>query len=74
MATWCGTPEKRCNLCGKPLERVFVDGRVLGRTCWAIFCLECHDKHGVGLGVGLGQRYDRSEDAAGRVEWVKTAG
>jgi cytochrome c553 len=66
--TWQGTPPKACDLCGAKLQTAFVDGRTK-QGPWRKLCVACHRAHGTGLGVGNGQRYERSHG-----EWVKTAG
>ena len=50
------TPEK-CDGCGETLEGVFIDGKTIFGP-WAIMCENCHTTHGVGLGLGKGQKYD----------------
>ena len=59
---WLGKTEC-CNICKDGLDRFinkmwFVDGRIKGRTQWALMCPECFEHYGVGLGVGKGQKYD----------------
>ena len=49
-------PEK-CDGCGDILETYFIDGKTIFGP-WAIMCENCHTTHGVGLGIGLGQKYD----------------
>lgn len=46
----------------------FVDGRTKMGP-WANMCVRCHDRHGVGLGTGKGQRYTRQADG----KWLKTS-
>ena len=53
---WYGVLPKKCEICGKPLRGYFVDGRTKMGP-WATMCTNCHDKHGVGLGLGKGQKY-----------------
>lgn len=59
VKNWTGHPQPNCDFCGNaiPLEGEFIDGRISGRTTWAIMCVSCHSKYGVGIGVGKGQRY-----------------
>lgn len=40
---------------GEPVPLARVDGRTVYGP-WANMCLECHDRIGVGLGTGKGQR------------------
>lgn len=51
---WMGSVPRECDVCHSPITTVFVDGK---------------GTHGVGLGVGRGQRYELVNN-----EWVKTAG
>lgn len=55
-APYIGAPPTHCELCGQKLNPCFVDGRTT-RGPWANMCLPCHDRYGVGLGVGKGQKY-----------------
>jgi len=44
--------EKKCDFCGDTAK---YDGRTkLGP--WAYMCQECFKRHGIGLGLGKGQR------------------
>jgi hypothetical protein len=55
---WMGAKPDSCNLCGEKLGAgQFVDGKTIFGP-WAIMCPACHDLSGVGLGTGLGQKYD----------------
>ena len=54
---WAGQPPTVCELCGGPFEGVFIDGRTQGGP-WGLLCAGCHALHGVGLGLGKGQKYD----------------
>ena len=65
---WIGTVPT-CNFCQKSLVSVFVDGKTnLGP--WATMCLDCHRVNGLGLGTGLGQKYQRNADG----KWYKVGG
>ena len=68
--TWCGPAPATCDLCGRSITSAFVDGKTT-RGLWGNMCSICHALHGVGLGVGRGQRYERDE-VDGR--YVKVAG
>jgi len=58
MSEWCGEGPRECQLCLKPIKSSFIDGKVkLGG--WAIMCEGCHKLHGVGLGIGKGQIYEK---------------
>jgi hypothetical protein len=43
-----------CDMCGN--RPAAIDGKVKYATAWAYMCIPCWEQHGVGLGVGLGQR------------------
>lgn len=60
---------KECQICQQPIDVVFVDGRTI-RGPWGYMCLKCHREHGVGLGLGKGQLYERQADG----NFVKTQG
>ena len=53
---WIGLIPKYCDICKKPLKIFFVDGRTKMGP-WAIMCSSCHREHGVGIGIGKGQKY-----------------
>lgn len=54
---WMGTRPVICDVCHRPLAVQFIDGRtILGP--WALMCIHCHAKVGLGLGTGKGQKYD----------------
>jgi len=57
-----GEIPKHCDICGKRLEKNFVDGKTIWGP-WAIMCLECHEKFGVGFGTGRGQMYEIRDKA-----------
>lgn len=38
---------------------VIVDGRLAGTSQWGWMCEDCHRRYGVGLGTGLGQKWQR---------------
>lgn len=67
------TPVK-CDMCGDPLRAdvgtAMYDARTRGGP-WGCLCRSCFDSYGVGLGTGLGQRYEREAD--GRF-WYREGG
>jgi len=67
---WCGPVAPTCQLCGKALVEAFVDGYSRSIGQWAFLDPACHERTGLGLGTGQGQRYDRQTDG----RWMKTAG
>ena len=55
---WIGK-NPTCDFCERDLEKTmeFIDGKTsLGP--WALMCPHCYMINGVGIGIGLGQRYD----------------
>lgn len=52
------TERPSCDLCGVAGKNVpaSVDGRLRGRASWAYMCELHFETHGVGLGLGKGQR------------------
>ena len=57
---WFGSEPKNCDVCAKKITDTFIDGKTTYGP-WGILCPECHDKNGMGLGTGKGQKYSRSE-------------
>jgi hypothetical protein len=53
---WMGPRPKKCDVCKKPLEREFVDGKLIVGP-WATMCSRCAELNGEGLGPGKGQMY-----------------
>jgi len=60
MGEWLSEHE-RCDICdGRLLPHIvefFVDGKTTAGP-WALMCPGCFEKHGVGIGPSLGQKYD----------------
>lgn len=57
MAKWL-SPVGSCNICKQEItSETFVDGKTVFGP-WALMCESCHKKAGIGLGTGLGQRYN----------------
>lgn len=48
-----------CNVCEQELRQydTFYDAR-LKRGPWALMCRACWQRHGLGVGLGVGQEYD----------------
>ena len=63
---WEGYKIDKCNLCTESVDDYFVDGRIKGRSSWAIMCKQCSINYGVGLGIGLGQAYEKVGE-----DWIK---
>lgn len=56
---WIGKIPQNCDICNNSLTDYFVDGKTQFGS-WANMCPTCHTKHGKGLGVGYGQKYNAS--------------
>jgi hypothetical protein len=67
---WTGETPTHCDLTGIEIKNCFVDGRVAGKSGWAFMSPEGHAAYGVGLGTGLGQKYQRQPDG----RWLKVEG
>lgn len=60
---WKGPLPVTCDMCGEPFAgRKFVDGATKPKGRWGIMGLGCHRVHGLGLGTGKGQLYERQDD------------
>mgnify|MGYP001602994687 CR=1 FL=1 len=53
---WYG-PAELCDICDGVLAKVFIDGKT-HKGPWAVMCDPCHRLHGVGIGLGKGQKYN----------------
>jgi len=60
MGKWLSEHEL-CDICDGPLKphivEFFVDGKTIAGP-WALMCPTCFEKCGMGIGPGLGQKYD----------------
>ena len=66
---WTGDLSHGCDICKRPFGRFMYDARtVQGR--WGNLDDSCFIMHGVGLGTGQGQKYERQADDS----FVKVAG
>ena len=61
---------KVCDICKQKLDGIFWDGKTIHGP-WGFMCGKCFVTDGMGLGTGLGQRYDFDKSSG---LWVKTAG
>lgn len=68
MIIWIGDKPEKCDICSQPIGNAFVDGKVIN-SGWAIMCEQCFLTHGIGLGTGVGQLYEKKE-----TDFVKTGG
>lgn len=56
---WLGKPPLHCDICNRAFtesDQHFFDAKTK-QGLWGILCQQCWNLHGVGLGVGLGQKY-----------------
>jgi hypothetical protein len=56
---WAGKSPEKCDICHGDIKDHFVDGKTKMGP-WANMCEKCHRQHGVGLGEGKGQKYDKT--------------
>lgn len=55
---WRGSKPEDCDTCGADISNTgFVDGKTTMGP-WAMMCFACHERCGVGLGLGRGQKYN----------------
>ena len=66
---WISPVPTSCQICEQPITESFIDGRLRGTGSWAIMCPDCHSDHGIGIGTGRGQLYERAG-----LNWNKTEG
>jgi hypothetical protein len=63
MKKWKGSFPEKCDICHQEI----IDSFIYGRTkmgIWGIMCPTCHNKVGVGLGIGKGQSYAKADNAS----------
>lgn len=58
---YIGNPPENCDICKTPFTTTFIDGRT-DFGMWANMCELCFIEHGLGLGTGFGQRYEKQTD------------
>ncbi len=70
MKVWSGS-EPKCDAGnGHNLNGEFYDAAIPAYRQWAILCPACAKRHGVKLGLGFGQRYQKQSNGA----WLKVEG
>ena len=55
-------PPTHCDFCRVPIVATFYDAKT-HEGPWANMCPSCYKQHGRGLGIGLGQKYERQADS-----------
>ena len=60
MATYCNPPTN-CDICREKIDKQFVDGKTR-QGPWGNMCPACFGIHGISLGTGLGQLYEKKGD------------
>lgn len=68
VVKWHGVSPKKCDICGRPITKTFVDGKT-NFGSWGCLCLPCHADCGISLGLGRGQKYQLKDG-----DWVKAGG
>ena len=68
---WIGEVPPKCQLSGRKLTKRFVDGRIPGRSTWAIMHPDYFASIGGRVGMGNGQLYERQQDSG---RWMKIEG
>ena len=60
---WLGN-QTHCDICEENLRQsdTFYDGKIRGRSFWALMCLECWQLYGAGIGTGIGQEYNSADN------------
>jgi hypothetical protein len=55
-----GKPPESCDLCSGPFLNFAYDAKTVHGP-WGWLCQTCFNEKGIGLGLGLGQRYERAK-------------
>lgn len=67
---WIGDVPSKCELSDLPIDTLFIDGRIPGRTAWANMHPVTFEKLGGEFGLGRGQLYQKQKNG----RWLKIAG
>ena len=54
---WMSPIPTECDICYAKIGDIFYDAKTIYGP-WGCLCEKCFKLHGVGLGIGLGQKYD----------------
>jgi hypothetical protein len=60
ISQWAGDIPRECDFCKNAIKKQFIDGATIQGT-WAIMCVPCHKRYGLGLGIGKGQLYRKTK-------------
>lgn len=66
---WFSEIPTECQVMKTPITNTFVDGKIAG-SGWALMHPKTHERFGVGLGMGRGQKYAKQTDG----RWLKVEG
>jgi hypothetical protein len=67
---WTGEIE-HCDICRtKAINLTVVVDGATRMGPWALMCHDCFTRHGIGIGLGVGQRYQKQPDG----RWLKVTG
>ena len=55
---WISPLPTNCDICQQQIGNEFIDGKTK-QGPWGFMCPQCYEKHGVGLGTGYGQLYQK---------------
>jgi len=66
---WQGPSPVVCDMCSDTIVSLFIDGKTIHGS-WANMCTSCHAECGVGVGPGLGQKYELDDKG----KWEKVQG
>lgn len=66
---WIGGVPAECDICKDDIVDAFYDAKSR-MGVWGNMCPLCFNRVGLGLGTGLGQKYEKQADG----RWLKTGG
>jgi hypothetical protein len=62
-------PPSHCNICSDDFKGTMYDAKTRMGP-WANMCRACFEVYGVGLGTGLGQKYQQLNAEDGTLDWT----
>ena len=63
MSHWIGDLSQGCDICKRPFGRFMYDAKTTFGP-WANLDEACFVLHGMGMGQGRGQKYEKQEDGS----------